>query len=126
MHSRGSPLLKTEPDAPRTPPRLRAHWLLFGCLARAIAGLDLWTKHPVFDVLKVKIVEVELENGVKRMAVEHHQHYQIIPGFFELEANINYGAFSGWFHQHTGFLSLLSLLALVVVLWFLWGHLRGP
>ena len=114
-----------EADVPRSPPR-RSHWLLFGYLAVAITALDLWTKHAVFKLLRVGITTVVMADGVQRSAVEPHEHFVIIPGFFELEANINYGAFSGWFHNHTGLLSMLSVLALVVVLSFLWSHLRGP
>jgi signal peptidase II len=126
MDSRGSRILETQLDVPRSPPRLLAHWLIFVSLAVVITAFDLWTKQAVFDLLGVKIVSVRMENGLERKAVEPHEHYVIIPGFFELEANINYGAFSGWFHNNTGLLRALSVLALLVVPCFLVSHLRGP
>ena len=65
-------------------------------------------------------------DGNERKMVQAERHQVIIPDYFELEANINYGAFSGWFHNNTGLLKVLSLVALAVVPWFLRSHLRGP
>src|SRR6185436_3301106 len=126
MDSRGSPILETRPEVPRSPPRRLTHWLVFASLATLIAAGDLWSKHAVFKFLGVQISPARLQDGTERDVVERHQHYVIIPNFFELEANINYGAFSGWFHNNTGLLKVLSLVALAVVPWFLRSHLRGP
>jgi signal peptidase II len=75
-------------------------------VALAVTLADLWSKHQVFELLQVKQPE----------DVEKHTPAVVIPGFFELQANYNRGAFSGWFSDHTDFLVVLSALALVVIL----------
>lgn len=110
--------------APRVKPR-RLHWFVFAVLAACTGILDLWTKQAIFDLLRVRIEQVPID-GVLRAVIGEHQKVVIIPNFFELEPNINYGAFSGWFSRHTGLLTLLSAVALGVIVWFLWSYLRGP
>ena len=108
----------------RALPRRRAHWILFVLLAAGVAALDLWSKYYLFQLLGAKIEEV---GGAadRRMAVIAQQPINVIPGYFQFEANINYGAFSGWFSSHTFYLTLLSLAALGVIVWFLSTNLRG-
>ena len=103
----------------------RLHWFIFALLAVSTSILDLWTKGAVFDLLRVRI-EQQPDDGVLRARIGEHDKVVIIPNFFELEPNINYGAFSGWFASHTGLLTLLSAVALGVIAWFLWSYLRGP
>lgn len=106
-------------------PHARRHWTLFACLAAGLAALDLLSKAWIFKLLDVKWGEKVID-GVPRMVVVDQEPVEIIPGFFELEANVNYGAFSGWFANHTGVLTALSLVALVVIAWFFRSYLRGP
>ncbi len=106
------------------PTSQRRYWILFGSLALSFTGLDLLTKYLVFDLLQVRIVSHPIDP--LKMAVAPHKPMVLIPDLFELEANINYGGFSGWFSQSTTFLTILSVLALFVIAWFLWSHLRGP
>jgi len=101
----------------------RKHWILFAALAAAITVLDLASKEVMFRVLEVKVVRGEMG----RMTVQAGRPpIVVIPGLFELEANINFGAFSGWFSEHTGFLTVLSAAALLLVAWWLRSQLRGP
>ncbi len=114
-----------EPDRPEMPPRSRRnHSILFISLAVGLAALDLWTKHAVFALLGAKVQPIP--NLSERNHVVAERFIEIIPGFFELEANINYGAFSGWFSSHTGVLTVLSLAALGILGAFFWSHLRRP
>ncbi len=102
-------------------------WLLFFALGGAIAALDLWSKEAAFKALGVEVrqgregrpVMVPLEPGRPRNIV-------IIPNCFDLEANINYGAFSGWGAKHTEFLALISLVALFGIAIVLFFYLRRP
>jgi len=81
---------------------------LFVLAATLILGLDLWSKKAVFQLL-----EVRTEGSPPRVVSQ--KVYQVIPGLFDLEANYNYGAFSGWFSGHPEGLAVLSALALVVL-----------
>lgn len=100
-------------------------WILFFALGGAVAALDLWSKETAFKALGVGIrqgqegrpVMVPLEPGRPR-------HIVIIPNWFDLEANINYGAFSGWGAKHTGFLALISLVALFGIAAVLFFYFR--
>jgi signal peptidase II len=100
-------------------------WCLFFALGGFVAGLDLWTKKAVFEALEVESREVWIPAiQDHRPQVVSQRVIEVIPGFFELEANYNYGAFSGWFSRHTGWLTVLSCVALVVIPLFLWNALR--
>jgi len=57
-------------------------------------------------------------NGEKRLAVKDPSAHRIIPNYFEIEANINFGAFNGWFSRHTGYLTVLSIAALILIVGF--------
>lgn len=100
------------------PRSIRSIWALFALVAALVVGLDLWTKHAVFELLQVESV-----GDPPRVA--HQVERPIIEGFFDLQANYNYGAFSGWFSRHTGILAILSSVALVVLAVFLAVQLRG-
>ncbi len=118
-----------EPGRPENPPPLsprsrRNHWILFTTLAVGLAALDLWSKQAVFALLGARIEPIPALP--ERNHVVADRVIDIIPGFFELEANINYGAFSGWFSSHTGVLTVLSLAALAILGGFFWSHLRRP
>ena len=95
---------------------------VFIAVAASVVAADLWTKEAVFKLLQV-------ESAGSPPRVIHQEKYVVIPQLFELEANYNYGAFSGWFSRHTGFLTLLSAAALVVIALILLYQLRqrrGP
>ncbi len=109
-------------DAPR-PLAKRNAWLLFLLIACGIAGLDLWSKSAVFELLHVKYA------GLPARIIAAPREVTIVPGFFDLQANFNYGAFNGWFSDHTGLLTLLSCAALLVigsVLWYALGRSPAP
>ncbi len=93
-------------------PRRRATraWLVFILCGGLIAALDLWSKPVVFELLDVVTVE---DHGRPRVASQ--KHFVVIEDLFWLEANYNYGAFSGWFGGHTRALALISALALIVI-----------
>jgi signal peptidase II len=102
-------------EAPLRPRRRAFAWGLFVGLAALVAALDLWSKEAVFDLLKVDIVVRKVDDDRELPFVARQQKVQVIPGFFELEANFNHGAFHGWFARHTGLLALLSVVALAVI-----------
>ncbi len=93
--------------------------IVFVVVAVTITGLDLWTKKAVFEFLNVK-------NAGNPPHVIAQERYEILPGWFELEANYNYGAFSGWFAEHTGWLALLSGAALLIIVVIFVLQLRQP
>ncbi|HVR75990.1 MAG TPA: signal peptidase II [Planctomycetota bacterium] len=93
--------------------------IAFFVSAATVAGLDLWTKKAIFELLKV-------ENEGDPPRVAYQERYVVIPEFFELEANYNYGAFSGWLSEHTGWLALVSAVALVVILGVFLNLMRRP
>ena len=104
-------------------------WLLFFFTALIVAGLDLWTKEAVFDLLDVHNGMRPAPDGGEQIYVARQQGRALIPGFFDLEANYNYGAFNGWFSSHTKMLALLSCAALLViasVLWYALGRSTAP
>lgn len=92
---------------------------LFVVVGALIAGLDLWSKNAAFKFLKV------VETGSPPRVIDQERH-SVIADFFELEANYNYGAFSGWFSSHTGLLTLLSAVAGVIILVVFITLLRKP
>ena len=104
-------------------PSKKKAWALFLLIAASVAGLDLWSKAAVFDLLEVRSA------GVPARIVSRPHEIPVIPGFFDLQANYNYGAFNGWFSEHTGLLALLSCAALLViasVLWYSLGRAPAP
>ena len=104
-------------------PSKKKAWVLFLLIAASVAGLDLWSKAAVFDLLEVRSA------GVPARIVSRPHEIPVIPGFFDLQANYNYGAFNGWFSEHTGLLALLSCAALLViasVLWYSLGRAPAP
>lgn len=100
-------------------PSRSAAVLIFVLAAASIVALDLWTKNAIFELLKVKSI------GDPPRVIDQAR-YVIIPGWFELEANYNYGAFSGWLSEHTGWLAVLSGAALAIILGVLVYHVRQP
>lgn len=103
-----------------TPHRHRAGlWVLFVSLALFTTVADLWSKHAVFELLDVRTLGTPPRVQSQTKAV-------VIPGFFELEANYNYGAFSGWFSDRTAWLTVLSAVALVVIVGIVAYLLRRP
>ena len=84
---------------------------VFVVAALLVSGLDLWSKKAVFDALDV--VNVQTQDG--RPRVVSQDEYVVIQDWFELEANYNYGAFSGWFARHTSALAIVSALAIAVI-----------
>ena len=104
-------------------PSKKKAWALFLLIAASVAGLDLWSKAAVFDLLEVRSA------GIPARIVSRPHEIPVIPGFFDLQANYNYGAFNGWFSEHTGLLALLSCAALLViasVLWYSLGRVPPP
>ena len=104
-------------------PSKKKAWALFLLIAASVAGLDLWSKAAVFDLLEVHSA------GIPARIVSRPHEIPVIPGFFDLQANYNYGAFNGWFSEHTGLLALLSCAALLViasVLWYSLGRAPAP
>ena len=105
-----------------TPSKKKA-WAMFLLIAASVTGLDLWSKAAVFDLLEVRSA------GVPARIISRPNEIPVIPGFFDLQANYNYGAFNGWFSEHTGLLALLSCAALFViasVLWYSLGRTPAP
>jgi len=95
---------------PNPDSRLRAWKAIsaFALPAVIVIALDLWTKDAIFKFLRVESV-----GDPPRVA--RQAEFIIIPGFFDLQANYNYGAFSGLFREHTGILSAVSALAIAVI-----------
>ena len=94
-----------------TPRNTRFAIALFVILAVVIVAIDLWTKEAIFQLL-----EVELRPDTAVPSVMTQQRKTVIAGFFDLEYNYNYGAFSGWFSSHTGGLAILSAVASLVLI----------
>jgi signal peptidase II len=114
-------------DELRPPVGRRNAWLLFFCAAVIVAGLDLWTKAAVFDLLDVQNAMRPSPSGGEQVYVARQQERSLVPGLFDLEANYNYGAFNGWFSSHTKMLAMLSCIALLVIASVLWYSLgRSP
>lgn len=100
------------------PPRRLLPIVVFVGVAAAIVALDLWTKSAIFELLGVE----SLGNPPR---VIRQEVITIIPGFFDLEANYNYGAFRGWFSDHTEWLAILSAAALLALALYFGVHFRG-
>lgn len=83
-------------------------WIVFFGLVVLVVALDLWTKDAMFELLAVR------QEG-KPPVVVYQEIREVVPGFFELEANFNEGAFNGWFSRHTEWLAVLSGLAFAVI-----------
>lgn len=108
-------------------PSKKKAWVLFLLIAVSVAGLDLWSKAAVFDLLDVQSMMRSTPGGGEKIFVVTQHTKSVVPGFFELEANYNHGAFNGWFSEHTGLLALLSSAALLVIASVLWYSLgRSP
>lgn len=112
--------------------RKKTIWLTFLLLGLAVGGLDLWTKHTVFKLLHMEVItpgERPLLHNTSDIRDDRGfpvpKNIVVIPGYFELEAALNYGAFSGWFGRHTGALAGLSLLALFFIAGFLFLTVHG-
>lgn len=99
-------------NEPTRPVVLKA-WSLFLSVTLLVTALDLWSKKAVFDLLEVetRMDPIPSLGGAERPHVVDQSRVTVIPGFFELEANYNYGAFSGWFSSHTEFLTIVSAVA---------------
>lgn len=104
---------------PTSNPSRLALVVTFVLLGSGITALDLWSKKAAFELLKV----VEVGEPPRVLTQER---YVVVPQWFELEANYNYGAFSGWFSQHTGWLAVLSGVALVVIAGIFFYQFRFP
>lgn len=108
-------------------PSKKKAWALFLLIAAGVAGLDLWSKAAVFDLLDVQSMMRPAPDGGAKIFVVTQRTKSVVDGFFELEANYNHGAFNGWFSEHTGLLALLSSAALLVIASVLWYSLgRSP
>jgi signal peptidase II len=92
--------------------------IVFAVLAVGIAALDLWTKSAIFRLL-------EVESVGSPPHVTHQVERSVVPGWFDLQAHYNDGAFRGWFSSHTGWLTTLSAVALVVLLGLFAVQFRG-
>ena len=102
-------------ESRRTPRGLLV--VIFLAVAGSAAALDLWTKDAIFELL-------EVQSAGNPPAVIDQTEIEIIPGYFDLQANYNYGAFSGWFSKHPGALTALSALALCLILGIVIQHAR--
>jgi signal peptidase II len=92
---------------------------IFIFVAASIVAIDLWSKKAIFELLKVLSVGAPPH-------VADQERYVIVPKWFELEANYNYGAFSGWFAEHPIVLASVSVIALVVIAGILVHHVYQP
>jgi signal peptidase II len=90
---------------------------LFAGVAATVVALDLWSKHAVFALLDVRD-EGEPPRVVSQKPIV------VVADWFELEANYNYGAFSGWFSSHPEWLAALSVVALAVIVGVAVVHFR--
>jgi lipoprotein signal peptidase len=97
-------------------------WTLFLSIATLTTISDLWTKHVAFEFLEVESSGQPPQILRSPPPIEH----SVIEGYFHLEANYNYGAFNGWFSEHTNILAMLSVTALVIITGIVWFALRRP
>lgn len=114
-----------------TPRQKKIAWTLLLCIGVSIAALDLWTKEVAFDALKVNMDSLEFfvdpDTGKRYARVEAGvEEIVFIEGIWSWEAAMNTGAFSGWFGNFTHLLAILSFVALLVIAWILFQHLRRP
>ena len=92
---------------------------LFVVPAVLIVVLDLWSKDAVFELLNVKEeIFTTADSPRPRPAVVFQDRIVVIEDFFWLEANYNYGAFSGWFSERTGILATFSVVAALAMVGF--------
>ncbi|MGE3164555.1 MAG: signal peptidase II [Planctomycetota bacterium] len=76
-----------------------------GIMIFVVVG-DLWSKAYFFDLLDVQVLAVDGTSRIVRAITR-----EVIPNWFELEAVLNYGAFSGWFAGMTWMLTAVSVIA---------------
>jgi signal peptidase II len=95
---------------------------LFFAIGIPLTAIDLLTKWWAFDALKVR-QGFDVDG---RMRILDQDVIVVIPGFFELEATLNTGAFSGWFGNFTPYLALLSFVAIFVIFGIVFVHVRKP
>lgn len=86
-------------------------FIIFLCTTAVVVFLDLLTKHWVFSAMEVEIVPGQ------QLAQEYK--IDVIPGFFDLQAVLNFGAFSGWFAGQSMFLIGVSIAAFVLIVAYL-------
>ena len=72
---------------------------------------DLWSKEVVFERLKV---EIGTNADGRPMVIDHAPAIDIVPNYFQFEAVLNLGAFSGWFHELPWLLVAVSAIAIIV------------
>ncbi len=118
-------------SAGATSKQKKVAWTLLVVLGLGIAALDLWTKEIAFSALKVDMDSIGFgvdEESGKRFATFTSEVGEIvfIDGFWNWQAALNTGAFSGWFGNFTHFLAILSFVALIVIAWILHSHLKRP
>ena len=94
---------------------------LFFAIGVPMTALDLVTKWWAFEALKVRQEFIE-----GRLRIIYQEVIVVIPDFFELEATLNTGAFSGWFGNHTPYLALLSCVAIFIIFGIVFVHVRKP
>jgi signal peptidase II len=116
--------------------------VVFTIAALGVAALDLWSKKAIFDFLEVESAPtrpsapdsppyVKSQRTVSPGDIGERQHprlefgHVLVKDLFWLQANYNYGAFSGWFSEHTGALTLLSALAVLALVAITVFHLRS-
>jgi len=85
---------------------------LFAVLALGHHPLDLWSEGGHLRILKVELAEWSTARNDWRGGPSAHRDH---PQLLEIEANINFGAFTGWFSRHTGYLTVLSIAALILI-----------
>ncbi len=82
----------------------------FFLIAAACCGLDLWSKHAVFEWRGMPG-----RNGI----------YWIVDGYFGIETALNNGALFGMGQGYTWFFAGLSILALIgIAYWYCWAAWR--
>ncbi len=89
------------PDPRRSHSDRQYRTVAIGIIAMMACGLDLLSKHWIFDWLG---------------APPNHKLHWIWKGHFALETSINTGALAGIGSGHTGLLAVISIVATIVVL----------
>ncbi|MCA8959392.1 MAG: signal peptidase II [Planctomycetes bacterium] len=89
--------------------------LVYLIIAGGAIALDLWSKVEVFDYLGAEIVHSEADG---KPLLSPGREVPVIDGYFNLEAAINLGAFSGWFYGMRTLLLGVSCLWVVGTLAF--------
>lgn len=85
--------------------------LLYAVIAAGIVGSDLWTKHLVFDMLGVHVVQ---SDGRAELAPAGQHQHDLIQGNLAFEAVLNFGAFNGMFRNIPWLLVAVSGIAVLV------------